>query len=355
MRRAVRGRESTAEGPADAVRGYALSRLNGRPPPRRGGPSAWLIAPRPVPGADVDATTSRRGGRRDARAADRHVPARRCMVRGAAADPRCRRPGSTAARWTSPRLDVAAAILARPRPAPCAGSPRRLRGQRAAVALAEAIGAVIDPAGPLLDGAAGRGLQARGASTATLGDVRDRAEVVVMWRADPVSDASAPAAAPAAGLPDARPAVIPPARSSSSTASARRPPKRPRCFIELPRRAAMSRRCGRCARSSARSPSTAPAWPGCRWTPSASSPAACAPRYGAMLHGSGLCDGGWLRERPRAATRSSATWPRTPTSWRCAPPRGKRRRRRGRARLADRLPVGGELRDRASRARTRAS
>jgi formylmethanofuran dehydrogenase subunit B len=59
--------------------------------------------------------------------------------------------------------------------------------QRAAVALAEAIGATIDPAGPLLDGASGLAFQARGASTATLGEVRDRAEVVVIWRADPVT------------------------------------------------------------------------------------------------------------------------------------------------------------------------
>ena len=58
--------------------------------------------------------------------------------------------------------------------------------QRAAVALAEAIGATIDPAGPLLDGASGLAFQARGASTATLGEVRDRAEIVVVWRADPV-------------------------------------------------------------------------------------------------------------------------------------------------------------------------
>jgi formylmethanofuran dehydrogenase subunit B len=55
------------------------------------------------------------------------------------------------------------------------------------VALAEAIGAVIDPAGPLLDGASGLAYQAHGASTATLGDVRDRAEIVVVWRADPVT------------------------------------------------------------------------------------------------------------------------------------------------------------------------
>jgi formylmethanofuran dehydrogenase subunit B len=59
--------------------------------------------------------------------------------------------------------------------------------QRAAVALAEAIGAVIDPAGPLVDGAVGAASQAVGLSTATFGDVRDRAELVVAWRADPVA------------------------------------------------------------------------------------------------------------------------------------------------------------------------
>jgi formylmethanofuran dehydrogenase subunit B len=58
--------------------------------------------------------------------------------------------------------------------------------QRAAVALAEAVGAVIDPAGPGEDGAGGAAAQAIGLSTATLGELRDRAEVVVAWRADPV-------------------------------------------------------------------------------------------------------------------------------------------------------------------------
>jgi formylmethanofuran dehydrogenase subunit B len=55
--------------------------------------------------------------------------------------------------------------------------------QRRAVALAEAIGAVIDPAG---GGTAGAAFQAIGSSTATFGEIRDRAELVVVWRADPV-------------------------------------------------------------------------------------------------------------------------------------------------------------------------
>jgi formylmethanofuran dehydrogenase subunit B len=57
-------------------------------------------------------------------------------------------------------------------------------GQRAAVALAEAVGGVIDPA---VDGAVGGAAQAMGVSTATLGELRGRAELVVAWRADPVA------------------------------------------------------------------------------------------------------------------------------------------------------------------------
>lgn len=83
-------------------------------------------------------------------------------------------------------LDAAAELLAGARAPLVYGlGQATCEAQRAAVALAEALGATIDPAGPLLDGAGGLAFQARGASTATLGEVRDRAEVVVIWRADP--------------------------------------------------------------------------------------------------------------------------------------------------------------------------
>jgi formylmethanofuran dehydrogenase subunit B len=85
-------------------------------------------------------------------------------------------------------LDAAAAILAQALAPLVYGLGRTTcEAQRAAVALADKIGAVIDPAGPLPDGASGVAYQALGASTATLGDVRDRAEIVVVWRADPVT------------------------------------------------------------------------------------------------------------------------------------------------------------------------
>jgi formylmethanofuran dehydrogenase subunit B len=85
-------------------------------------------------------------------------------------------------------LDVAAAILAEARAPLVYGlGQATCEAQRSAVALAEALGATIDPAGPQLDGASGLAFPARGASTATLGEVRDRADVVLIWRADPAT------------------------------------------------------------------------------------------------------------------------------------------------------------------------
>jgi formylmethanofuran dehydrogenase subunit B len=78
---------------------------------------------------------------------------------------------------------AAAAILGRARaPLVYGAGQASCEAQRRAVALAEAIGAVADPAG---GGAADLAYQAIGSSTATFGEIRDRAEVVVAWRADP--------------------------------------------------------------------------------------------------------------------------------------------------------------------------
>jgi formylmethanofuran dehydrogenase subunit B len=79
--------------------------------------------------------------------------------------------------------DAAAAILREARAPLVYGlGGVSIEAQRRAVALAEAIGAIVDPGG-----AAGAGLafQAIGSSTATFGEIRDRAELVVVWRADP--------------------------------------------------------------------------------------------------------------------------------------------------------------------------
>jgi formylmethanofuran dehydrogenase subunit B len=79
--------------------------------------------------------------------------------------------------------DAAAAILTQARAPLVYGlGQTSCEAQRQAVALADALGAIVDPGG-----ASGAGLayQAIGSSTATFGEIRDRAELVVGWRADP--------------------------------------------------------------------------------------------------------------------------------------------------------------------------
>ena len=77
--------------------------------------------------------------------------------------------------------DTAAAILREARAPLVYGLGRTsCEAQRRAVALAEAAGAVIDA------GAATGAFAAIGSSTATFGEIRDRAELVVLWRADPL-------------------------------------------------------------------------------------------------------------------------------------------------------------------------
>jgi formylmethanofuran dehydrogenase subunit B len=79
--------------------------------------------------------------------------------------------------------DAAAAILRQARAPLVYGlGQTSCEAQRRAVALAEAVGAVLDPAG---GSGAGLAYQAIGSSTATFGEIRDRAELVVAWRADP--------------------------------------------------------------------------------------------------------------------------------------------------------------------------
>jgi formylmethanofuran dehydrogenase subunit B len=63
--------------------------------------------------------------------------------------------------------------------------------QRAAIALADRLGATLDPALPAFHRAAIQAIQAVGISTCTLGEVKQRADVVVFWGCDP--DATHPA------------------------------------------------------------------------------------------------------------------------------------------------------------------
>ena len=117
-------------------------------------------------------------------------------------------------------VDAAAAILRDARlPLVCGLGGTDCESQRAAVALAEALGAVIDPSG----GAGGAASQAFGVSTTTFGDVRDRADLVVAWRADPVS--TNPRLLPRlrldrAGRPPGRSLVVVGAEESATAAEA---------------------------------------------------------------------------------------------------------------------------------------
>jgi formylmethanofuran dehydrogenase subunit B len=124
-------------------------------------------------------------------------------------------------------LDEAASILGRARvPLVYGLGQTTCEAQRTVVALAETLGAVIDPAGPSLDGASGLAFPARGASTATLGEVRDRADVVVIWRADPVT--THPRLFERLRLPDAsRPLIVVDERRTATAAAAE-------SFLELP-------------------------------------------------------------------------------------------------------------------------
>jgi formylmethanofuran dehydrogenase subunit B len=80
-------------------------------------------------------------------------------------------------------VEAAAAILRQARAPLVYGlGQTSCEAQRRAVALAEALGGVLDPAA---GGTAGAAFQALGSSTATFGEIRDRAELVVVWRADP--------------------------------------------------------------------------------------------------------------------------------------------------------------------------
>jgi formylmethanofuran dehydrogenase subunit B len=59
-------------------------------------------------------------------------------------------------------------------------------GQRAAVALADALGAVIDTTASLCHAPSIMAFQQTGESTSSLGEIRNRSDLVVFWGADPV-------------------------------------------------------------------------------------------------------------------------------------------------------------------------
>lgn len=96
--------------------------------------------------------------------------------------------GQTAGIADSSQLSAAVEILARSRAPLIYGlADSTVEAQRAAIALAEALGGTIDLALPDFHRAALLAMQSVGISTCTLGEVRQRADVVVFWGADPAS------------------------------------------------------------------------------------------------------------------------------------------------------------------------
>jgi formylmethanofuran dehydrogenase subunit B len=84
-------------------------------------------------------------------------------------------------------LDRAASLLATARSPLVYGLSRSsTEGQRAAIALAERLGATVDTTASLGHAPSVMALQDAGESTCSLGEVRNRADLVVFWGSDPV-------------------------------------------------------------------------------------------------------------------------------------------------------------------------
>ncbi len=85
-------------------------------------------------------------------------------------------------------LDRAASILSNSRSPLIYGLSRSSTpGQRAAVELADRIGAIVDTTASVCHGPSIMAIQSVGESTSTLGEVKERADLVIFWGADPLT------------------------------------------------------------------------------------------------------------------------------------------------------------------------
>jgi formylmethanofuran dehydrogenase subunit B len=95
--------------------------------------------------------------------------------------------GQTAGEAEPPKIAEAIEILAEARSPLIYGlAGSTVETQRAAVALAETLGATIDFALPDFHRSSLQAMQSVGISTCTLGEIRQRADVIIFWGADPV-------------------------------------------------------------------------------------------------------------------------------------------------------------------------
>ena len=102
-------------------------------------------------------------------------------------DPRPRRPlvDGREVEWDEAVAEAASILSAADSPLIYGLSSSASEAQRKAVALADKIGAVIDSTSSVCHGPTGLAMQAVGEPTCTLGEVRDRADLVVFWGCNP--------------------------------------------------------------------------------------------------------------------------------------------------------------------------
>lgn len=102
-------------------------------------------------------------------------------------DPRPRRPlvDGREVEWDEAVAEAAKILSAADSPLIYGLSSSASEAQRKAVALADRIGAVIDSTSSVCHGPAGLAMQAAGEPTCTLGEVRDRADLLVFWGCNP--------------------------------------------------------------------------------------------------------------------------------------------------------------------------
>ena len=102
-------------------------------------------------------------------------------------DPRSRRPlvDGHEVDWDVAVAEAASILSAADSPLIYGLSSSASEAQRKAVALADKIGAVIDSTSSVCHGPTGLAMQAVGEPTCTLGEVRDRADLVVFWGCNP--------------------------------------------------------------------------------------------------------------------------------------------------------------------------
>ena len=102
-------------------------------------------------------------------------------------DPRPRRPlvDGREVEWENAVAEAASILSAADSPLIYGLSSSASEAQRKAVALADRIGAVIDSTSSVCHGPTGLAMQAVGEPTCTLGEVRDRADLLVFWGCNP--------------------------------------------------------------------------------------------------------------------------------------------------------------------------